>query len=288
MHTRLRRLTHQRGFTLIEILTVLAIIGILTAILIPAVAKAQERSRLTAVLAEIRSLKTIVSDAASQLGGSLPLTEGCWNPPANSNTFYFSGSTNKEKGLLASKLLRLDHVLMGLKPPLLEIPWTTRFGGGASPTSFKQPPLTFIPDQQKFKSGTNNTTYNLNGNNATDDSSNTSRIECAWNQLKTKFNIDALNTTRTDDSNNVNAAYGINFDLDGNGATLSDRSVYAYVVYKRVAQRDAYQLALALNGPLLMDNTSSDGGSAQKRGPVIYAAPRGKLVEDVYVFLAQF
>ena len=158
MHTRLRRRPLQRGFTLIEILTVLAIIGILTAILIPAVSKAQERTRLTATLAEIRSLKVIVSEAATRLGGTLPLTEGFQFSPAAIQTIKFFPAShtelppldiiphNRQVGQNASRLLTLDLVLTSLQPSLMDGRWTTKFGGGRPLTPFIQPELFYNPN----------------------------------------------------------------------------------------------------------------------------------------------
>jgi type IV pilus assembly protein PilA len=82
----------QQGFTLIELMIVVAIIGILAAVAIPAYQDYTTRAKMSEVLVMMEPAKLAVSETASSLGGLTSVT-------STNNGYTFPGATDYVAGI---------------------------------------------------------------------------------------------------------------------------------------------------------------------------------------------
>lgn len=248
-------------------LIVVAIIGVLAAILLPALNKALSTAHVNRTVADLRQLKGFVADAANQLGGTLPLTKGY-----ASLTGVVSAASSP--GLASSSAADFNNAVR-LEDVLISVPGS-KLGQYFTPACGTQ---VFLPSAG---SSSVDPRYNVSTGlfyNLPDSRLPTgygyagvSHLDCAL--------VDAAQVPGT-----VDAAGGTTFKLDGVNSLVSGR--VAYAVIKGVPGAEAAQIAAYVDTPAFVDDTSGAGAGAQVRGEVAYAASIGG-VTDVYVYLGNF
>ncbi len=92
------RPSHSRGFTLVELLVVIAVLGLLAALLLPALAASKERSKGTACMANLRQIGIAIRAYADDNSGNIPF--GPKAPPFTS-AFDLYPSTGAPTSLIS-------------------------------------------------------------------------------------------------------------------------------------------------------------------------------------------
>ncbi len=93
----------QQGFTLIELMIVVAIIGILAAVALPAYQDYTVKAKVSEVVLAASTCRTAITEAVQTSPGSLPSTDGSWGCESASSTSKYvnkietKGTTGKVK-----------------------------------------------------------------------------------------------------------------------------------------------------------------------------------------------
>ncbi len=102
----INRMREQQGFTLIEMIGVLAVVAVLSALILPKVFDVIAESRVNAVAASVKAYETAVTKYYSDIGSLLPL-EADGTPTAET-----SGNSSDEKSLAARLTLSASDPLV--------------------------------------------------------------------------------------------------------------------------------------------------------------------------------
>ncbi len=110
-------LRHNRGFTLIELIIVLAVLGILAAIVVPNVSGYIEQGKQRSLVADQRILQASVdawrTDFANRVGNSWPTVGGVKGTPGKGTGGTFSGAGGTNSIIKISDLTGTSNLLKG-------------------------------------------------------------------------------------------------------------------------------------------------------------------------------
>ena len=267
----------RKGFTLVEMLGVLAIIAILISVIAVGVMSAINRARIVATVSNFKNLETAVVGfvALPNSGGTVPLTEGNGTPIQ----LWSGGATGNLSSNAAGTNYTLDQVLRA--SGLIERTQSWRVGAdGMSQVVLANEP-TFILSKNAFAAAAET----VNGVSTVAGSNNWAQ----YNRSECVLVTDAPATPAVPTAitnivtGNAGAIETVNFYLDGKTPLRASRC--ALVVLRNVSLKDAQKLSAEVNGAM---DDSEFQPEKQLRGRLVYEATTGENIVDVYYYLASF
>jgi prepilin-type N-terminal cleavage/methylation domain-containing protein len=241
-----------KGFTLIEILVVVVIIGLILGIGIPAYMKASKNGEITTTLATANNMKTAVYQFCKSDGGPgfPPVTES-----AVAGSFVTTAGIAGSSAEALSKATSLDRLMLAAK--FLERPIVCGLVPNRAPT------------------GTIFTTWNA-AQNAIDataapdgDLSDCVRIECMFGNAAD------------------NPGAGTNYRVDGITNVEAGSRIVSLVI-PGVTSKDAAALANKAMNTKEGAANAAVANAANVNGTVTYAAPGANGLTTVYIFIGEY
>lgn len=254
-----------KGFTLVEMLGVLAIIAILISVIAVGVLAAINRARIVATEANFKNLETAVVGfvALPNSGGTVPLTTG--------TVGVWSGTSITPTA--ATTRMTLDQPLRASGLIDRQLGWRVGNDGNAKVNLAEEYPFA-LSRNAWVTSGTFNGLTVGAGN----DWAAYNRTVCWPCDLGATAGAPTALPVDT-----TAGAEKVNFYLDGVSPLKAAR--VAMVVLTEVSLKDAKKLSAELNGPLDLSEFQDN----QFVGRLIYAAPTGtETTTTVYYYLASF
>ncbi|MGH8673147.1 MAG: pilin [Burkholderiales bacterium] len=126
----------QQGFTLIELMIVVAIIGILAAVALPAYQDYTIRAKMSEIILAMSACRTSITEVY-QSGGSAPLANGWGCEAAGATTKYVAGISSDANGVVQATVQNIsgavDTTVVSLAPlggSGVLATWTVNSGSG--------------------------------------------------------------------------------------------------------------------------------------------------------------
>ncbi|OAM89948.1 hypothetical protein AW736_11615 [Termitidicoccus mucosus] len=265
-----RNITSRKGFTLVEMLGVLAIIAILISVIAVGVMSAINRAQIVATTSNLKNLETstIGFVALNTSGGTVPITEG----PGDALT-----------GGAATPLATFDPTAPADPVVFAALDNTYTFDQVLRAAGF-------IDNQMSWRGGQSGNTQNAAANervfiisrNAFSTAGGAGNAWDNYNRSEASIIVPAQIAAATGPAATFGAS-GVDFLLDGVNGLQAARC--AYVVLQGVSIKHAQALSRELNAG--MDD--SEFQAFQSRGRFVYAAPAaGATTVTCYYYLASF